>query len=304
MQEHNIIAEVIPPSKSVSEAYINKIVDKIVNVISEMNGVSAINIPEIVEENHLGLPYYRNFDNRKFGLLLREKCSKDLIINTIVVHKPKEYFKVWIDESINYGIRNFVFVGAKIKSINYPGIGVIEANSIAKAKNVGIGNILIPERENEADRLANKTVSGCNFFTTQILFEPKKIIKILKDYSDKCSVSGLKPAKIFLSFAPVSSLEDITFIKWLGAEMQEATEKRLRDAKNIESESIKIVVESLHEIFECVEKNEVNVPLGLNFEYLTLHNLELAKSLTNTLFDIKTENYLKKLAIKASWWIG
>lgn len=301
MQEHNIIVEVIPPSRSVSEAYTIKIADRIVNVINDMKGVSAINIPEIVEENHLGLPYYKNVDNRKFGLLLKDRCSKDLIINTVVVHRPKEEFERWIDESMGFGIKNFVFVGAKIKSINYPGPGVMEANSIAKNRKACIGNILIPERENEADRLITKTASGCNFFTTQILFEPGKIIEILKDYSAKCASSGLKPTKIFLSFAPVSSIEDITFIKWLGAELQEGTEKRLRDAANIESESIRLVVESLHEIFEYVEKNDVSVPLGLNFEYLTLHNLELSKNLTNTLFDLKTENYLNKLAVKASW---
>lgn len=294
MQEHSIIVEVIPPSRSASEAYTNKIADRIVNAINEMKGVSAVNIPEIVEENHLGLPYYKNFDNRKFGLLIKEKCSRDLIINTVVAYRPKEEFQQWLDESMSYGINKFVFVGAKMKSIKYPGLGVMEANSIAKNKKASIGNILIPERENEAERLINKTVSGCNFFTTQILFEPKKICGILLDYSAKCSSSGLKPAKIFLSFAPVSGIEDITFIKWLGAEIQETTEKRLKNAKNIENESISLVVDALHEILEYVEKNSINVPLGLNFEYLTLHNLELSKNLTNTLSDFKTENYLKR----------
>ena len=301
MQDHNIIIEVIPPSRSSSEDYTNKIADRIVDVVNEMKGVSAVNIPEIVEENHLGLPYYKNFDNRKFGLLLREKCSKDLIINTVVVYKPMEEFQQWLDESMNYGINKFVFVGAKMKSIKYPGLGVADANSIAKGKKACVGNILIPERENEADRMVSKTISGCNFFTTQILFEPKKICGILGNYSAECSSSGLKPAKIFLSFAPVSGIEDITFIKWLGAEIQEATERRLKDAKDTEKESINIVVEALHEIFEYAEKNSISVPLGLNFEYLTLRNLELSKSLTNTLSDFKTENYLKKLAAKASW---
>jgi len=279
LQDHNIIVEVIPPSRSMSESYINKITDRIVNVINEMNGVSAVNIPEIVEENHLGLPYYKNFDNRKFGLLIREKCKKDLIINTVVVYKPKDEFGRWIDESMSYGINNFVFVGAKIKSIKYPGLGVMEANSIAKAKKANIGNILIPERENESDRLLNKTISGCSFFTTQILFEPKKICDVLRDYSAKCRSSGLNPAKIFLSFAPVSGIDGITFIKWLGAEIQETTEKRLKEAKDIEKESISLVSEAMHEIFDYVEKNNINVPLGLNFEYLTLHNLELSKTL-------------------------
>src|SRR3989344_6056281 len=140
---------------------------------------------------HFSLSNKPNFDNRKFGLLLREKGSKDLIINTVVVYKPMEEFQQWLDESMNYGINKFVFVGAKMKSIKYPGLGVADANSIAKGKKACVGNILIPERENEADRMVSKTISGCNFFTTQILFEPKKICGILGNYSAKCSSSGL-----------------------------------------------------------------------------------------------------------------
>ena len=284
-----LIFEVIPYSKNASEASANKILDKLANAVDEMKNVSILNIPEIVEENHIGLPYYRNTDTREFGAILRERCKRDIMLNTVVVHySSKNSFEQWLEESIDkYGIKNFVFVGAKINGINYSGPSIIEANSIAKSKHINFGNIFIPERENEADRLISKTVSGCNFFTSQVLFESNKVIDTIHDYSIKCEKANLKPAKFFLSFSPVSNLDDITFIKWLGAELKEKTENRLKYAQNIGEESIKVIIEVLHKVHDFFDKINIKVPLGLNVEYIALHNLELSKNLANDISDFE-----------------
>ena len=285
--KHDIIFEVIPHAKTASEPYANKFVGRIVDTINEARNVSTLNIPEIVEENHIGMPYYRNVDNREFGLTLREKCKKDIILNTVVVHYiSKDKFGQWLDESINKcNVKNFIFVGAKINSIEYPGPSIMEANSIANNKKINFGNIFIPERENEADRLISKTISGCNFFTSQVLFESEKVIEVINDYSIKCDKNNLKPAKFFLSFSPVSNLEDITFIKWLGAEIKERTEKRLKSAQNIGEESIKSTAELLNNFFDFYDKIKTKISLGLNIEYISLHNLELSKSLINMIHE-------------------
>ena len=115
---HNVIFEVLPYPRSSSDSYANKFTERMVNALSEMKSVSLLNIPEILEENHMGRPYYRNCDNRKFGSILREKCSREIMFNTVVVHHAShEAFEQWLDESINfYGAKNFVFVGSKINS--------------------------------------------------------------------------------------------------------------------------------------------------------------------------------------------
>src|SRR3989338_8492220 len=106
-----IIFEVMPYPKTASQSYADKITDKIVDAINEMGKVAIINIPEIVEENHIGQPYYRNTDPRVFGKVLGGKCGKEIMVNTVVVHhKSKGNFEQWLDESIGkYGIKNFVF---------------------------------------------------------------------------------------------------------------------------------------------------------------------------------------------------
>ncbi len=279
----DIIFEAIPYARTASESYANKFIDKIADVIKEAP-ISMINIPEIVEENHLGLPYYRNADSRQFGLKLKEKCQKEIILNTVVVHhKSKDSFEKWLDESVSCGIGDYVFVGAKINSIKYSGPSVIEANSIAKSKNINFGNIFIPERANEAERLVSKTVSGCKFFTSQVLFEPENAINVINQYCLKCSQLNVKPSKFYLSFAPVSNIDDLAFLKWLGAEIKEKTERRLLSAQNIQNESVKIVSEASSKIFGFFERAKFRVQLGLNVEYITLHNLDITKILLQNL---------------------
>lgn len=277
---NKIIFEVMPYPKTASESYANKITDKIVNAVNEMEKVSIINIPEIVEENHIGQPYYRNIDARKFGKELGEKCNKEIMVNTVVVHhKSKGYFEQWLGESIDkYGVKNFVFVGAKIPTLKYPGPSVPEANLIAKSKNVNFGNIFIPDRPNEADRLVEKTKAGCKFFTSQVLFEADAALSAIKQYTEKCKSNELKPSKFYLSFAPISSEDDLIFIKWLGAEISKETESRLKKAEDMGQESISAVLELIEKILNSNKKNS-NAEIGLNIGYVMLHNLDFARDL-------------------------
>ena len=275
-----IIFEVMPYPKTASESYANKIMDKVAVAIKEMENVSMLNIPEIVEENHNGQPYYKNVDAREFGKALGEKCNRRAIINTVVVHhNSKSDFNQWLDDSIKkYGITDFIFVGAKIPGIKYPGPSVQEANLAAKSKNASFGNIFIPNRANEADRLLEKTKAGCKFFTSQVLFEADAAINAISDYMEKCSSNNIKPSKFYLSLAPISSEEDLVFIRWLGTEISKETEIRLKKAKNIGEESISAALDAIKKILSS-NKKIANAEIGLNIEYVMLHNLDLAKEL-------------------------
>ncbi len=281
-----IIFEVMPYPKTASEGYADKIIGKVAAAINEMENVSMLNVPEIVEENHNGQPYYRNVDARKFGKELRERCNKEIMVNTVVVHHDSRAgFEQWLNGSMkDCGIHNFVFVGAKMPSLKYPGPSVTEANLIAKSKNANFGNIFIPDRPEEAERLIAKIKSGCNFFTSQVLFEPDTAIRVIRQYMEKCKNNNLKPAKFYLSFAPVSSEEDITFIKWLGAEISKETEIRLKNAENIGEESIKVALEAIKKILNANNKPP-KAEIGLNVEYVMLHNLDLAKDLVKKHLD-------------------
>ena len=280
-----IMFEVVPPMRKASPSYFEKVINGIIEIIDGMDSVKILNIPEIVDENYCGMPYYRNIDNREFGKLLREKCHKEILINKVVVHfNPKDHFNEWLDETINdFGIRHLVLVGGTFP-VKYPGPTVLEANKLASGKNISLGNIVIPTRQNESDNLIRKTQSGCSFFTSQVLFEPETTIKMVKDYSLKCKELKLKPSTIFLSFSPLSDSADIDFLKWLGAYMDEATEKRLRKSTDMGKESLDICTESYLKIAHICK--ECKVPCKPNIEQITFHNLDLSRKMVEIFSDL------------------
>jgi len=183
-------------------------------------------------------------DTRDFGVLLRNSTGKDVVANKVTVHcKGEEDFQNWLGQTVcRYSIKNLVFVGGSDASRNYPGPTVVQANLKAKAwGGVSVGNICIPSRENEVERLIAKTLSGCSFFTTQILFEPDSIKKIIEEYDFACMEKRIKPAVFFLSFAPAGRIVDVEFFKWLGALIPPGVEKKLVENKQeIGSASVRL----------------------------------------------------------------
>lgn len=272
-----IMYEVVPPSRRSSEQYREKVISSLADSMSRMKSVSMLDIPEIVEENYCGKPYHRNLDNREFASILKKRIGREIVINKVVPHfssKPK--FEEWVDETIkNYEIDKFVFVGGTFK-MEYPGPTVLEANKLAHSKGLMFGNIAIPTRPNEAANLAAKTDAGCSFFTTQILFEPEKISNVIKEYAEECRKQNLKPAKFYLSFSPISDIEDVEFFEWLGVYIDEKTKLRLMHADNAGQESVKIVQETYSKIISHADRL---VPIGANIEQVTLHNLQLSEKL-------------------------
>jgi len=64
---------------------------------------------------------------------------------------------------------------------------------------IKFGNIFIPNRPEEAERLFAKTKSGCSLFTSQVLFEHDKAAHAINAYLKKCRQHKLNPIKFYLS---------------------------------------------------------------------------------------------------------
>src|SRR5436309_2578581 len=238
LREFPIVLEVVPPHRRASEATLRKAVQRVRDAARAIPHLDAINLPEILDENHAGMPFYRNMDPRRFANLLKGELSVETIVNKVVVHLPGSAgFESWLKESLYaYGLKNFVFVGGASSRIKYPGPTVPESNRrlrevVQSGFEAAIGNILIPERPGEVERLLGKTLSGCRFFTTQVLFEPEPLATVLRWYGEACESEGAEPATILLSFAPVADYEDVEFLVWLGATVTAETEARLLPEK-------------------------------------------------------------------------
>ncbi len=276
-----LMFEVVPPSRMTSEEYKEKISAKVAETVNSIKP-DFINVPEVIDENFRGEPYYRNVSVRGFAKKLNELTERKIIVNKVVVHcNGMKELAEWLDKSVNeLKIKNFVFVGGNSGKTHYPGPGVIQANKKAKTLfDARIGNIFIPSRKNEAQRLLKKTLSGADFFTSQLLFEAQKTKNVLLEYDALCKKKKVKPSKFFLSFAPVSSVNEIYFLRWLGVEIPIETEKIVFNSFN----SIHVSEMIWREINSFSKEKNLSLSLGLNVEEIFLHNLEPASQLAASL---------------------
>ncbi len=293
--------EILPPREK--DGTLNSYAERISSLLSQTH-IDAINIPEVHEENARGARPVKNLERaeaREFGRLLQDNVGIEAIVNRVTVHNDLDYQKSWIKETFyDYDIENLILVGGESSDIKYPGPSVNETSEyITRDLNAGrfdffCGGITIPSRKIESVRLLKKGSNGIEFFTTQVLYDGKKIKKMLKYYDDVCKENNVLPRRILLSFAPVSSKKNIDFLKWLGVEIPSQTEKRLiGDKKNMSSKSLEIASDILKDILNNNEELGITVPVGLNVEHIMSYNFQSSINMLQELSRIYREFCIK-----------
>ena len=208
----------------------------------------------------------------------------------------------WLEETNSkYEIENLITVGGESRNIRYPGPTVNQAlNAISQNDRLNLlcGGISIPSREKESLRLIEKSENGSEFFTTQVLYDASKVIKMITHYQKRCDEKDTFPRRVLLSFAPVSSEKNIKFLKWLGVEIPKKKEQSLlNDGARMSEKSMEITVSVLNEILNHLEKNKIKVPIGLNVEHIMSYNFQASIEMLQELsriyrsFCIKTTIY-------------
>jgi len=293
--------EILPPREK--DGTLNSYAERISSLLSQTH-IDAINIPEVHEENARGLRPVKNLERaeaREFGRLLQDNVGIEAIVNRVTVHNDLDYQKSWIKETFyDYDIENLILVGGESSDIKYPGPSVNETSEyITRDLNAGrfdffCGGITIPSRKIESVRLLKKGSNGIEFFTSQVLYDGKKIKKMLKYYDDVCKENNVLPRRILLSFAPVSSKKNIDFLKWLGVEIPSQTEKRLTNKKtSMSDESLEIASGILKGILNNNEKLGITVPIGLNVEHIMSYNFQSSINMLQELSKIYREFCIK-----------
>ncbi len=283
-----VMVEVIPPGRRASEKAVRSLIENYVREAVEQCEPDAINVPEIVDENYRGDPFYRNMDPRSFCDALRDVLGeREVVVNKIVAHckaGPAELER-WATSLKDHSIQNVIAVGGASSKHNYPGPTVPEANRILREAGLCCGNIMIPERRGEARRMLEKTVSGAEFFTTQAVFTADRSIEILRRYQALCKEEGVKPAAVFVSFAPVADGDDLEFLSWLGSAIPPEMERRLLagGTEGLAMSSIQLAEENWRRILS-EGGTQGRAPLGINVEYISRHNfghaVEMGKRLS------------------------
>ncbi|MFZ0892535.1 MAG: hypothetical protein WB778_09430 [Thermoplasmata archaeon] len=281
-----LLFEPVPQGSRVNPARAEHHFESLVQLIQNVPRVDAVIIPELVDENHDGQPYYRSGDIRAFGQKIQERTGREAIVNKVVAHLPDlDSVGAWAEETVRRGLKHAILVGGSSRYIPYPGPSVIEADarcrSVLQGAGGSLGNIAIPQRAGEAHRMLAKVRAGATYFTTQIVFDSESVLKMLHDYDLLCRQSGLKPATVLLSLAPIGDETDAEFIRWLGGDFPEEAERSILEGEESEAgaRSIKHALGIWSKLCEGVRSQEITIPLGVNVEQLSQRNLPNAAAM-------------------------
>ena len=297
--------EILPPREK--DGTLNTYAETISSLLSQTH-IDAINIPEVREEEGRGERPVSNQNRgepREFGRLLQDIVGIEAIINRVVVHNSYDNQLKWFEETHKvYEIENMIIVGGESSKINYIGPTVNEVLKAvsyrynSKGGDIFCGGIAIPSRDNESKNLIKKSSFGSEFFTTQVLCDSENIIKMIDRYQSRCNEKNTFPRRILLSFAPISSMKNIEFLKWLGVEIPKDTEKYLMGRPgSMADRSLDIAIEVMNQILNHIIEKKLKVPIGLNVEHIMSYNFQLSVEMLQELariyreFCIKSKHY-------------
>jgi len=134
----------------------------------------------------------------------------------------------------------------------------------------------------EPSILDSKAEKGVCFFTSQVVYNVDSAIWLLRDYDKLCKEKNVTPARIVFTFAPWGREDTCNFLKWLGVEIPEGTEKRVLSRATIQEgidESISICEENLRRIVHALDHYNLNVPIGITVETVSKYRDEFTASI-------------------------
>lgn len=139
-----------------------------------------------------------------------------------------------------------------------------------------IGGICIPERHatkgNEELRVARKTTYGCSFFVTQAVYDLKRAMKFLDDYSKL----GVEKKRIIFTFTPCGSPKTLKFMKWLGIYISKDIENMLLSSENMLEKSLNLNLEIFKFLHSFAKARDIEI--GANIESVSTRKVEIDAS--------------------------
>ena len=295
LASHPLFFEPVPPSARISPDRAEHQTNAVVEVVRSLPRIDAVNVPELIDENHEGKPYYRTGDVRHYAREIARRTGRTVVVNKVVAHlADANALARWCEESVSMGLAQVVFIGGSSRFIPYPGPPVIESNRLGGpvvARAGGhVGNVAIPQRMGEAHRMVAKTRAGASFVTTQILCDSEGIIKVLREYAKLCHGEGIAPVPVLLSFGPVIDEGDVEFVRWLGADLPETAERQIlgdgsADGTVAAERSISRSLEVLAEVAEALRRVDPVIRYGANVEQISIRHLAHAASMAGVIAD-------------------
>lgn len=268
-----LVLEAVPPELNQGESGIEATLERIEGLHCAL-GLEAVNIPEIREESSKSRkgerrrPFAPRVEPRVLAWRIQERLNVPCIINRVVVHLEREHQLDWFRETWeHYGIRRFVLVGGERSDRPYAGPSVPEANRLLRERldvpRMRVGNICIPTRQGEAERMMHKIASGADFFTTQVVFHAEEITTLLDALGERTGNSTA--SGILISLAPVRSERNIRFLHWLGVSLSSELEDWLTiGPESVTERSLTHIRSTWAQISDHVATTDSPFPISVN----------------------------------------
>ncbi len=229
-------------------------------------------------------PFLPTVESPPYAKLLQQLTGRPAITYKCVANETPESWPGWLDmASERYGVRYLSLVGLASSKSARSCIPLAHASELAAAHPSGfvLGGVTIAERHtperSESQRILQKVERGCRYFISQGIYDAAPTIRLLTDYARDCAELGVAPQRIVLDFVPVGRARTMTFIRWLGIAIPDATAAAiLNDAAPL-SRSIAICCEILRRILD--QPYVEQIPLGLAVESVSINKDEIAASI-------------------------
>ncbi|WP_148252875.1 methylenetetrahydrofolate reductase [Aidingimonas lacisalsi] len=268
-----LVLEAVPPELQQGERGIETVLEKIDGLHREV-GLDAVNIPEIREESSKSSkgerrkPFEPRVEPRVLAYRIQEQLDLPCIINRVVVHLEHEQQLDWFRETREeYGVRRLVLVGGERSDQRYPGPSVPEATTLLRerlhAPDMQVGNICIPSRPGEAERMLRKMDAGADFFTTQVIFHAEEVTSLLDAIGERAGRENAPT--ILVSLAPVRSERNIRFLHWLGVNLSNELEEWLTaEPESVTERSLTHIRDLWSEIADHAAETNAPFPISAN----------------------------------------
>jgi hypothetical protein len=250
-----IIFTAVPPPSRWDEERIRKRAEEFVRIL-ESAGLRIMNIPEV--------PRREKVSPIEFSRVIKGINEKmDVIIDKVVSK-----------EDLEETFREISEITDKVALVNVgENEGVVR---LAKGYFREVYGIAIFSREGEDFRLFKRTVWGFDGFISQIIFEMESLKRTLEGYYGLCEREGIKPAKIFVSIAPIRGERDINFLKGFRVEIPENVKMEILAGRGLD-------------VAKALAEEVLSFKLGINVEHVMMDNLLLAGELLRWLVNRETQ---------------